>query len=67
MQEAPEGIEMLADEELDRISDRDRSLGQLSRRWSDHLRDSASGWDFTMRSFSRGVRRDWERLLRTFD
>ena len=67
VQEAPEGVEMLAEEDTSEFSEGDRPLGGLSGRWKDHLRDSASGWDFTMRSISRNVLRDWERLQRTFD
>ena len=65
--EAPEGMEMLVDEDLEVIGRGDRSFGYISDLWADHLRDCHAGWDFALRSMSRNVRRDSERLQRFFD
>jgi hypothetical protein len=67
VQEAPEGMELLADEDLVVYTEGDRTFGYLSDLWADHLRDSATGMDFLMRSMSRNVLRDYERMQRTFD
>ena len=61
VQETPEGMTMLSDEDLEPV------LGNLRDAWSEHLRDCQTGLEFTYRAIYRNTQRDWERMKRTFD
>ena len=67
VQETPEGMEMIADEDFGEVGEQDRFLGNIRDMWSDHVRDCQSGVDFTYRSMARETERNWARMKWLFD
>jgi hypothetical protein len=51
----------------EQVKTEDRFLGHLRDALAQHARDCGEGLSFTARVISESTRRDWERMVRTFE